>query len=1251
MKLPLFFFLLIISLSVPAQITTDGSLGPQLNLSGPDYQIGPDLGQQRGGNLFHSFQDFNLQRLESATFSGPNHIQNVISRVTGGNPSQIDGLFRSTIPGVDVYFLNPYGIMFGPNAKLDVQGSFHASTADYLRLGNGGRFSARNPSNSVLTVAPIESFGFLTDSASRLTIQDSKLSVSEGKTLSFLGGELQITGTNAFRDEKTRFPVGNEAAVLSAPAGRINLASVANQNTLKITHNDVKLTVNERSGSFQATHSIFDVTGEGGGGSLFIRGGDVTLTNTQIDSQTFGSKNGGVIDIQVANLHLINGSEIFTRTSGIGNATALRIHATDTIEFYGMNANQRASTIDARTLLDSSDGGNASEILIEARNMSFLDGAHVYSETNGGGNGPQITIRAEESVRFSGVDSSGWRIAGFTMDAFSQADGAGNAGNLLIEAKDITFENGAGMQSGTAGLSNSANATIRATGTFTLKGQHKDGTGSQLHTGVMDKSTGGQGGNLIIEVGELSMNDGARIYASTNGPGHGGHITIHATGTVTLLGLNQKGEASRIVSESKGGKRAHTVGNSGRIVLMADKLTLRDGTNISTSAKASSNKLAGKAGEIQITVGKDMLLTGFNPYAEKRIESGSGIYAVSQGHGDNSGDAGQIIMKANALTIEEGAVIRSSTNNNAKGGHIDLEVGKTIKIVGHTLPLEDIQLASGIYASSESVDVKGGFGGNIILKAGQLMITHQGIIATSSAGGGQAGNITLHVKQLQMDGSASITSESQLPNTYQFGTLAERDNGIVILGDVIDIASDEDGKISHYANVGNRLIRIQPVYTVAHFADLLELSKQYKLKEGYVVEVKDIGNGQSARFVYSYNGSYKLEDWIKLEEQPISVTFDTQDDMDTIKDWFNPDEIPYPSGTFIQVNDRGDGKPALFVYSANIVIPVNGKLEGAPVRISSFDVTDNNALIQLTQMSLDDGDIALINDQHFVFQNGQWMRLTGNIHQVANPLEIEKLVQAQIGNVAQVANLGNGQPGDFIYTSSAWIPLNPKHYTVQNLAELEKFPATTGDLVAVENTGTNRYEHFFYVDGQWLKQVKGGNAGTITINADENLRLSHDSKITTAAISAGGGAISIHADGFVLLQDSQISTSVQEGAGNGGDMKLNPEFIILNNGQIIARANEGQGGNINITTTGIYTFPPESASSIDASSKLGIDGEVNIASPEVDLDAMLVVLPGIQLEAKFPKGCGHVRTLEELNTFRGYYHPPGRPMMPGDFPQ
>jgi len=201
---------LIITFSAKAEVITDGSLGRRTVLPGPDYQIGADLGQQYGGNLFHSFQDFNLQASESATFSGANSVQNIISRVTGGNPSNIDGLIRSEIPDADMYFLNPYGIMFGPNAKLNVQGSFYASTADYLRLRDGGNFNARNPSESILSVAPIEEFGFLTESPASLSIDGSELSVAIEKTLFFSGGNINIINQ----------------AKLTALFGRIRLVSV-----------------------------------------------------------------------------------------------------------------------------------------------------------------------------------------------------------------------------------------------------------------------------------------------------------------------------------------------------------------------------------------------------------------------------------------------------------------------------------------------------------------------------------------------------------------------------------------------------------------------------------------------------------------------------------------------------------------------------------------------------------------------------------------------------------------------------------------------------------------------------------------------------------------------------------------------------------------------------------------------------------------------------------------------------------------
>src|SRR5205823_10973761 len=65
-------------------ITVDGRLSPAQTLAGPNYAIDASLGKQVGGNLFHSFGAFGLNKGESAVFSGPATVANVIGRVTGG---------------------------------------------------------------------------------------------------------------------------------------------------------------------------------------------------------------------------------------------------------------------------------------------------------------------------------------------------------------------------------------------------------------------------------------------------------------------------------------------------------------------------------------------------------------------------------------------------------------------------------------------------------------------------------------------------------------------------------------------------------------------------------------------------------------------------------------------------------------------------------------------------------------------------------------------------------------------------------------------------------------------------------------------------------------------------------------------------------------------------------------------------------------------------------------------------------------
>src|SRR3954464_10213615 len=134
---------------------------PQVSLTGSQVEIGANLGTRTGDNLFHSFEKFGIATGQSVTFTGPGTIRNVISRVTGGEVSNIDGTLRSTVGQADLYFLNPAGVIFGPNDQLDEPDSVHSSPAHELRLANGERFSALDKTGSGLTVAAPEAFGFL----------------------------------------------------------------------------------------------------------------------------------------------------------------------------------------------------------------------------------------------------------------------------------------------------------------------------------------------------------------------------------------------------------------------------------------------------------------------------------------------------------------------------------------------------------------------------------------------------------------------------------------------------------------------------------------------------------------------------------------------------------------------------------------------------------------------------------------------------------------------------------------------------------------------------------------------------------------------------------------------------------------------------------------------------------------------------------------------------------------------------------
>ena len=232
----------------------------------------------QGPNLFHSFGQFDVGRGDTAHFVGQLGIDNIIGRVTGPEVSRIDGTVQAD---ASLFLLNPQGILFGPGARLNIHGSFHATTADVLRFADGAEFSTRLSEKSTLTVASPSAFGFLRTNPAGIAIERGQLEVPEGKTLSLVGGDMTIVGDS---DPSSGPPN------LAAPGGRINLASVASTGDvgfdLMSQVPSLEVSSFEHLGQIHIVEgAMIDVSGERGG-AIVSRGDYLLVDNSYMFADT-----------------------------------------------------------------------------------------------------------------------------------------------------------------------------------------------------------------------------------------------------------------------------------------------------------------------------------------------------------------------------------------------------------------------------------------------------------------------------------------------------------------------------------------------------------------------------------------------------------------------------------------------------------------------------------------------------------------------------------------------------------------------------------------------------------------------------------------------------------------------------------------------------------------------------------------------------------------------------------------------------
>ncbi|MEO7862263.1 MAG: filamentous hemagglutinin N-terminal domain-containing protein, partial [Nitrospirales bacterium] len=648
--------LLVLGLSLPCLLSLSLAQAPPITPSGLDTHVSEPIavggqtqynitgGTRPGGgtNLFHSFGDFgvpanHIANFQNTPFNGvPPATSNILGRVTGGDMSNIFGAIQTTGFGnANLFLMNPAGFLFGPNATVNVGGMVAFSSADYLRLAeidasNAGIFHADPAQAGILTNAPVAAFGFLGSNPGAIIVQGSQVSVSYGKSISLVGGNVTIqSGT---LEDSTA-----QAARLSAPNGIIQLASAESPGEFDATILQPLPNVDgvafASSGSILlAKNSIVDVTGTG---TVSIRGGQFVLEVAKAVLSTHGNSSSGVDNIVFNN----------------------------------------ASTITAAT----NGADNAGSVTVNAESITFLGNSAIGSTTEGEGNGGLVSITAP-SIQFH--ENSNIRTV---------TSGLGDAGDIELQGNQVTLTESS-ISARTENEGRGGNITIRGlTGEGSRATDVRISGGSRVATETFGEgdSTQGPAGNILVETARMNLSGGSLLNATSRGStGDAGTITINATDSLTISGRNtlfsgsidfSSGNAghisinapsvlldgSNLLTETQG------TGQGGNIeIINSQSVTLTNGATLSASSKGQSQK-PGAAGNINVTATNSFTMQN----STITTEAGQGV----------SGGNIKVTTAPSGTVLLENSRISASATEGGKGGNISIDPQSVILLSSQIL--------------------------------------------------------------------------------------------------------------------------------------------------------------------------------------------------------------------------------------------------------------------------------------------------------------------------------------------------------------------------------------------------------------------------------------------------------------------------------------------------------------------------------------------------------------------------------------
>ncbi|BAZ26183.1 hypothetical protein NIES4073_70890 [Kalymmatonema gypsitolerans NIES-4073] len=1188
-----------------AQITPDATLPNNSIITGSGNTINITGGTQAGGNLFHSFQQFSVPTGSEAFFNNGVDIANIISRVTGGLGSKIDGFIRAN-GTANLFLINPNGIVFGPNARLNIGGSFIGSTASSLKFADGTQFSATNPgATPLLTISvplglqfgsnpkeiqvngPGHEFSYEKDiieysngsknKEAAPLLNSNVPGLEVGKTLALVGGNVSISG-----------------GVLKSPAGRIEIGSVGSNGVVSLVPIEQGWKLGYEAGTSFADielreKSFIGATGDRGG-AIAVAGRNINFTSESIvRSDTLGDKNGQQISI-LGDAIVVDRSNIGANTISSGNGGQIKLEANNiTFKNNGGGGTQATAS------------GSAGDFTVIAKNSFVVSNqSGLGSKTFGAGNTGMINVEANSFV-ISNQSGLG-----------SETFGAGNGGVINIKANSFVVSNQSGLGSTTSNIGNGGVINVEAN-SFVLS----DKSGLNSTTG---QDSTGNGGEIKIKANSFVVSNQSALESKTSGTGNGGVINVEANSVrleeksgiaATSFSKGSVGEINikagdLVVNREAGiGNDPKLEGNGGKINIIANSFQLENAAVTSTTGKDST----ANGGDININVAGSFVLNNPN------------INVKSSG----TGNAGTIQITANNLQIEDGNI--KTDTDNGKSGNIFIKAEDSFRVnrAGITansfgtgdagtinITAKNVQISDGGIDSSAS---NSGKSGNISINATDSFSLSYGGINANSSGTGDAGTISFKVGGSFVLNKPDIKLNSS--GTGNAGTITIDANNVQIEGGNINSDTNNSGKS------GNISIKATDSFRVVSAG----------------ISANSFGTGDAGTISITANN-------MQISDAGIDSIASASGKSGNIS--INAtDSFELRNGS-IKANSAGTGNAGTITIEAkNVQISDGGINTSASNSGKSGDIsinaTNSFGLIGVSRSSGIEANSSGTGD-------------AGTISITAKNVQIESPVQ-RVGINSIASNSGKSgnirintkdsfrlSDGGITTESSGTGNAGTISITAKN-AQIERAGVSSN----TQNTGKAGEINFKVIDSFDLKSASintnttgVADGGKIYISA-KKLQMQDNSSIHSDAKDGGtgrGGDIELQIGNLLLLRRQSSISTTATGSGNGGNISINvPNGFIVTvpneNSDITANASTGGGGKIKITslsnfgiqkrsredfislleTTDSNQLKPEKSQTNDitafSQTSPTLEGQVIINTPDIDPSKGFVELPTV----------------------------------------